>query len=172
MFTLSFVFHSPPVNLFFLCYTCFVWHCRFPIEENCRIILNLLCAVSIASNGYIYVRIIFKTEKNKLKASCFCSVSGAFIERLSFLMSVTRTKVDLTSPCFRPNYQLNFSSLINPLLVVIAKISLIIFQVDRATESKFNNELNATIRTRKKVTNWVILSQSARSSHFLIADIM
>lgn len=96
---------------FFYVTRAFVWHCRFPIEENCRIILNLLCTVSIASNGYIYVRIIFKTEKNKLKASCFCSVSGAFIERLSFLMSVTRTKVDLTSPCFRPNYQLNFSSL-------------------------------------------------------------
>lgn len=38
---------------FFYVTRAFVWHCRFPIEENCRIILNLLCAVSIASNGYI-----------------------------------------------------------------------------------------------------------------------
>lgn len=52
---------------FFYITRAFVWHCRFPIEENCRIILNLLCAVSIASNGYIYVRLFLKQKKTNLK---------------------------------------------------------------------------------------------------------
>lgn len=101
---LFFVFYLLLVNLFFLCYMCFVWYCCFLIEENCCIILNLLCVVSIVSNGYIYVRIIFKIEKNKFKVFCFCLVSGVFIEYLSFLMLVICIKVDLIFFCFCLNY--------------------------------------------------------------------
>lgn len=101
---LFFVFYLLLVNLFFLCYMCFVWYCCFLIEENCCIILNLLCVVSIVSNGYIYVRIIFKIEKNKFKVFCFCLVSGVFIECLSFLMLVICIKVDLIFFCFCLNY--------------------------------------------------------------------
>lgn len=52
----------------------------------------------------IYVRFFFWNRKTPTNILPVVSVSGVFIERLSFLMSVTCTRVDLTSRYFRPNY--------------------------------------------------------------------